>query len=108
MSNAHFSLVRFRDLDTGIKCDLNVNEHLGYRNTLMIRQYCTILPILPTLILQLKRWAKKQKWMTTLNSYALAVMAIGVLQVCYSDLLRDIFSSLVLASRHSSQLAEWV
>ncbi|KIP11311.1 hypothetical protein PHLGIDRAFT_114709 [Phlebiopsis gigantea 11061_1 CR5-6] len=80
LSQATVPIVKFRDPDTGLKCDINVNERLGYRNTLMIRQYCTILPILPAFIVQLKLWAKEQKWITNMNNYTLAIMAIGVLQ----------------------------
>lgn len=75
--------MKFRDPKTRILCDINVNEQLGYRNTLLIKQYCTILPILPELILQLKRWVKAHKdWSIAINSYTVAIMTIGLLQVC--------------------------
>ena len=75
--------MKFRDRQTGIQCDINVNEMLGYRNTLMIKEYCTILPTLPSVILPIKQWVKKQAQVAlAMNSYTVAIMTIGVLQVC--------------------------
>ena len=87
-AKSRWSIVKFRDRTTGINCDINVNERLGYRNTLLIKQYCTILPTLPLAILRVKQWVKAQEHLIpAINSYTVAIMMIGVLQVrCLPDL----------------------
>ena len=77
-----FVPVKFRDRETMLACDVNVNELLGLRNTELIRRYCTALPLLPWVILSVKLWAAGFKWSTSVNSYTLALMTIGVFQVC--------------------------
>jgi hypothetical protein len=82
--------VKFRDLNTGIHCDLNINDQLGFINTSLIRHYCDILPVLRPLLLAIKRWARPlgynnpagaPKMPVTFSSYTLAIMTIGLLQV---------------------------
>lgn len=84
-------IVKFVDTKTGIRCDLNVNERLGIRNTSMLARYCEILPQLPALVFLVKKWAKshnlnnpstRQKGVpASFSSYALTLMIIGHLQL---------------------------
>jgi len=82
-------IVKFQDLNTGIQCDLNVNDQLGSINTSLIRHYCDILPVLRPLLLAIKRWARPLGYNNpsgalgtpvTFSSYALTIMTIGLLQ----------------------------
>jgi DNA polymerase sigma len=85
-----FPPVKFVDANTGVECDINVNEQLGVLNTRMLKQYCDISPHLRSLLVAIKTWAKplglnnpSGKGLSTLSfsSYAFALMTIGFLQV---------------------------
>ena len=82
--------VKFKDPNTDIQCDLNINDQLGFINTSLIRHYCDILPVLRPLLLAIKRWARPLGYNSpasapgvpvTFSSYTLAIMTIGLLQV---------------------------
>ena len=82
-------LVKFRDPATGLLFDLNVNERLGLHNSLLLNEYCDLLPELRPLIYLIKKWAKShglnnpsiRNESVSFSSYALALMTIGHLQV---------------------------
>jgi hypothetical protein len=85
--------VKFKDPNTGIHCDLNINDQLGSINTSLIQHYCNILPVLRPLLLVIKRWARPLGYNNpagepgmpiTFSSYTLAIMTIGLLQVPYT------------------------
>ncbi|KAI9457638.1 hypothetical protein BJY52DRAFT_1272005 [Lactarius psammicola] len=87
--NATVPIVKFKDPNTDIHCDLNINDQLGFINTSLIRNYCDILPVLRPLLLAIKRWARPLGYNSpagapgepiTFSSYALAIMTIGLLQ----------------------------
>lgn len=82
--------MKFKDVDTGVQCDLNINDQLGCINTSLIQHYCEILPILRPLLLAIKRWARPLGYNNpagapgtpiTFSSYTLTIMTIGLLQV---------------------------
>jgi DNA polymerase sigma len=82
--------VKFKDLDTGIQCDLNINDQLGSINTSLVQHYCDTLPVLRPLLLAIKRWARPLGYNNpagalgvpmTFSSYTLTIMTIGLLQV---------------------------
>lgn len=74
-----------------MQCDINVNDQLGLFNTNLIAYYCGLLRPLPVLLLAVKQWAKSlglnnpsgRGGSTSFSSYALAIMTIGYLQVCW-------------------------
>lgn len=87
--NATVPIVKFKDPNTDIQCDLNINDQLGLMNTALIRHYCDILPVLRPLLLAIKRWARPLGYNSpagapgepiSFSSYALAIMTIGLLQ----------------------------
>ena len=79
--------MKFKDPNTDIQCDLNINDQLGFINTSLIRHYCDILPVLRPLLLAIKRWARPLGYNSpasapvTFSTYTLAIMTIGLLQV---------------------------
>jgi hypothetical protein len=82
--------VKFKDPNTDIQCDLNINDQVGFINTSLIRHYCDILPVIRPLLLAIKRWARPLGYNSpagapgepiTFSSYALAIMTISLLQV---------------------------
>ena len=95
--------VKFKDPNTDIQCDLNINDQLGFINTSLIRHYCDILPMLRPLLLAIKRWARPLGYNSpasapvTFSSYTLAIMTIGLLQVrCGSLACLITWASMVL------------
>ena len=90
-TNQQLSLkVKFKDPNTDIQCDLNINDQLGFINTSLIRHYCDLLPTLRPLLFAIKRWARPLGYNSpagapgepiTFSSYTLAIMTIGLLQV---------------------------
>lgn len=86
--SSYFS-VKFRDTQTGIYCDLNINDRLGLLNSLLIRDYAERNPVLRPMIYLVKKWADRLgmnspavgKGPVTFSSYALTLMIIGYLQV---------------------------
>ena len=81
--------VKCTDPDTGLQCDINVNDQLGLLNTGLIKHYCDLLPILRPMIGFIKHWAKplglnspsQLGQPATFSSYSLVLMTIGRLQV---------------------------
>lgn len=82
--------VKFRDPESGLDCDINVNGLLGLYNSIMIKEYCDAHPFLRPLLYRIKKWAKGvglnspspvRGSPVSFSSYALALMTIGFLQV---------------------------
>ncbi|GLB41090.1 putative RNA uridylyltransferase activity [Lyophyllum shimeji] len=82
-------IVKFRDPQTRLECDINVNERLGLFNSDLINAYCDASPLLRPMLLFIKLWAKplglnnpspKPGESRSFSSYALALMTIGFLQ----------------------------
>jgi DNA polymerase sigma len=80
--------VKFFNPETGIHCDLNVNDRLGAENTHLLRKYCKLLPQLTELVYLIKKWAKSHELNSpamrgvtaSFSSYALTLMTISKLQ----------------------------
>ncbi|KAH9923497.1 uncharacterized protein B0H18DRAFT_1014812, partial [Fomitopsis serialis] len=80
-------IVKFKDTVTGLSCDLNVNDRLGVVNTLLIRQYSMLSPLVRPMIYVIKYWARNRELNdssavpATPSSYAYALMTIAFLQM---------------------------
>ncbi|KAI0371918.1 hypothetical protein BV20DRAFT_941111 [Pilatotrama ljubarskyi] len=82
--------VKCRDPETGVSCDVNVNNRLGVYNTALIRQYCLRLPYLAALLRNVKAFIKSvdlnnpaqndRGQPTSFSSYAITLMTIALLQ----------------------------
>ena len=85
--------VKFTDPKSGIACDLNVNERLGFLNSDLIRHYCLMSPLCRDVAVSIKRWAKPlglndssgQHGPRTFSSYTLTMMTIAFFQVRVSS-----------------------
>ena len=82
-------LVKFTDKESGLECDLSVNERLSIANSDLIKCYCDISPVLRPMLFSIKEWAKPLRLncpstphvTVSFSSYAFALMTIGFLQV---------------------------
>lgn len=81
--------VKFRDPETNISCDINVNERLGLRNTRLLAAYMRAAPLLRPLATFIKSWARPRGLNSpagapgqspTFSSYALVLMTLAFLQ----------------------------
>ena len=85
LANA-FAPVKFKDPDTGLECDINVNDQLGFINTSMVKHYVALQPVLIPLLRLIKRWAKTvgmnspSKRPASFSSYSLTLMTIAWFQ----------------------------
>jgi DNA polymerase sigma len=85
-ANALFS-VKFYDPDTGLECDINVNDQLGFINSSMMGHYVSLQPALIPLLRLIKRWARNvgmnspSKRPVSFSSYTLTLMTIAWFQV---------------------------
>ncbi|KAF9473471.1 Nucleotidyltransferase [Pholiota conissans] len=81
-------IVRFKDMYTGLECDLCLNERLGIVNSDMIKEYCNNSNVLRSLLFRIKEWAKPLRLNSpstdgkppSFSSYAFAMMTITFLQ----------------------------
>ncbi|XP_048583969.1 poly(A) RNA polymerase GLD2 [Nematostella vectensis] len=77
-------IVKFVDAVSNCECDININNHVGIRNTHLLRAYCLVDSRVKPLIMIVKKWAKKHQINDakdgTLSSYALSLMVINYLQ----------------------------
>jgi len=85
-------LVKFTDPASGLNVDINVNEKLGLLNTNLVKTYCDVVHELRWLLSAIKKWARPRalnqpsvsaEGLRTFNSYALTLMTIAWLQVCF-------------------------
>ncbi|PFH51657.1 hypothetical protein AMATHDRAFT_58801 [Amanita thiersii Skay4041] len=103
-------IVKFTDPKTRLQCDINVNDRLGLMNTELIKQYFQLHPLLQPMVALVKLWAKplglnnpsKPNTTTTFNSYALALMIIGFMQM--KQLLPNLQAHLPPAKGMESEL----
>ncbi|THH07001.1 hypothetical protein EW145_g3686 [Phellinidium pouzarii] len=87
--NAAVPIVKLKDPQTCINCDINVNDQLGHFNTVMITKYCELSPLLRPMLVACKMWAKSfglnnpsgYNETRTFSSYALMLMTIAFFQV---------------------------
>jgi poly(A) RNA polymerase GLD2 len=81
---AKVPIIKFHDSKNKIDCDINLNSHVGIRNTHLLKYYSIIDWRASPLILTVKRWAKyhdiNDAAKQTLSSYSLALMTIFFLQ----------------------------
>ena len=82
-----FTPVKFKDPGTGLECDINVNDQLGFINTSMVGHYVSLQPVLVPLLRMIKRWAKTVGMNSpsirpaSFSSYTLTLMTIAWFQV---------------------------
>ncbi|KAF8317675.1 hypothetical protein DL93DRAFT_2165525 [Clavulina sp. PMI_390] len=85
---ANFPIISARHRKTGIKLDLNFNDRLALNNTLLIKRYSELAPVLIPLLYFVKLWAKAHGLNSpalggrdrSFSSYCYALMAVGYLQ----------------------------
>lgn len=83
--------VKFTDPNTGMSCDVNINNRLGVFNTALLRQYCLRAPSLARYLRTVKLWVKsvdlnnptgeRDKGRRSFSSYAITLMTVAYLQV---------------------------
>ncbi|KAJ8503010.1 hypothetical protein ONZ45_g11236 [Pleurotus djamor] len=85
--SAAVPIVKFVDDQNGFECDINVNNQLGLVNSMMLKNYCDMSPVLRPMLRLLKGWAKPLALNNpsgvgprTFSSYGLSLMTIGFLQ----------------------------
>ncbi|KAG9142400.1 hypothetical protein Leryth_025424, partial [Lithospermum erythrorhizon] len=81
---ARVPIVKLMDPDTGISCDICINNMLAVINTKLLHDYARIDGRLRQLAFIVKHWAKKrgvnETYQGTLSSYAYVLMCINFLQ----------------------------
>ncbi len=81
--------VKFTDPETGMSCDVNINNRLGVYNTALLRQYCLRSPSLARYLRTVKLWVKSvdlnnpaaERGPRSFSSYAITLMTVAWLQV---------------------------
>lgn len=89
---AKVPIIKFHDNHNKIDCDINLNNHIGIRNTHLLKAYSEIDWRVRPLVLAIKRWADYQDIndasQRTISSYSFALMTIYYLQsVCQPAVL---------------------
>lgn len=88
---ARCPIIKFKDPDTNIKCDVCLNNELALRNTKLISDYINMDIRAKQLGLIIKYWAKRRKindpYTGTLSSYAFIILLINFLQRCNPPIL---------------------
>ncbi|CAF3391725.1 unnamed protein product [Rotaria socialis] len=81
---ARVPILRFTDYATRLKCDVNINNVTGIRNTDLLRFYSETDSRVAPLVLTLKSWAKfhniNDASQKTLSSYSITLMCLFYLQ----------------------------
>jgi DNA polymerase sigma len=94
---ARVPIVKFTEPQTGIECDICVNNLLAVENTVMLRKYSEIDPRLKELVILVKHWSKRRgvngAFRGTLSSYAYVIMCIHLLQTVQPAILPCLQSS---------------
>lgn len=84
LTHARVPIVKLMDPETGISCDICVNNLLAVENTKLLRDYSRIDARLRQLVFIVKHWAKSrgvnETYRGTLSSYAYVLMCIHLLQ----------------------------
>ncbi|CAH9098105.1 unnamed protein product [Cuscuta epithymum] len=82
--HARVPIVKLMDPETGISCDICVNNLLAVENTKLLRDYAQIDARLRQIAFIVKHWAKtrgvNETYRGTLSSYAYVLMCIHLLQ----------------------------
>ncbi|CAM0957109.1 unnamed protein product [Alopecurus aequalis] len=85
LTRARVPIVKLMDQDTGLSCDICVNNLLAVVNTKLLRDYAQIDQRLRQLAFIVKHWAKSRRvnetYQGTLSSYAYVIMCIHLLQL---------------------------
>ncbi|XP_038708163.1 UTP:RNA uridylyltransferase 1-like isoform X2 [Tripterygium wilfordii] len=85
LTHARVPIVKLMDPETGISCDICVNNVLAVVNTKVLRDYACIDERLRQLAFIVKHWAKSrgvnETYQGTLSSYAYVLMCIHFLQL---------------------------
>lgn len=85
LTRARVPIVKLMDPDTGLSCDICVNNLLAVVNTKLLRDYAQIDRRLRQLAFIVKHWAKSRRvnetYQGTLSSYAYVIMCIHLLQL---------------------------
>eukprot|EP00898_Chlorokybus_atmophyticus_P004171 jgi/Chlat1/4755/Chrsp308S04724 len=84
LTHARVPIVKFKDPQSGVACDICVNNLLAVANTRLLYTYASLDPRLKQLALIVKHWAKRRQinetYRGTLSSYAYVLMCIYFLQ----------------------------
>ncbi|VFQ94656.1 unnamed protein product [Cuscuta campestris] len=84
LTHARVPIVKLMDPETGISCDICVNNLLAVENTKLLWDYSRIDARLRQLVFIVKHWAKSrgvnETYRGTLSSYAYVLMCIHLLQ----------------------------
>lgn len=82
--SARIPIVMFRDPESGIDCDICVNNVLALRNTALLRAYAVADPRVRVLAFVIKHWAKSRQInnpsQSTLSSYGYLLLLVHFLQ----------------------------
>lgn len=85
LTRARVPIVKLMDPETGLSCDICVNNLLAVVNTKLLRDYAQIDIRLRQLAFIVKHWAKSRRvnetYQGTLSSYAYVIMCIHLLQL---------------------------
>ncbi|XP_020172563.1 uncharacterized protein [Aegilops tauschii subsp. strangulata] len=85
LTRARVPIVKLMDPDTGLSCDICVNNLLAVVNTKLLRDYAQIDQRLRQLAFIVKHWAKSRRvnetYQGTLSSYSYVIMCIHLLQL---------------------------
>lgn len=77
-------IIKFHDNFNNLDCDINLNNHIGIRNTHLMKVYSDIDWRVKPLVLNIKHWAKhhgiNDASQRTISSYSFALLAIFYLQ----------------------------
>ncbi|KAF8657597.1 hypothetical protein AX16_002178 [Volvariella volvacea WC 439] len=112
--SAKVPIVKFRDPETNLRCDINVNDRLGLINSDMISAYCEINPLLRPMLGFIKFWAQPyglnepstQGMPSSFSSYAFALKTIGFFQT--RGLLPNLQASLPPLDPSSNEGIFWI
>ncbi|KAJ4771817.1 Poly(A) RNA polymerase cid11 [Rhynchospora pubera] len=84
LTRARVPIVKMMDPETGLSCDICINNLLAVVNTKLLKDYAMIDPRLRQLAFIVKHWAKSRRvnetYQGTLSSYAYVIMCIHFLQ----------------------------
>ncbi|KAI9250474.1 hypothetical protein BDA99DRAFT_563989 [Phascolomyces articulosus] len=83
---AKVPIVRLSDPESGLACDINVNNTLALQNTKMIKTYVALDPRVRPFIMIIKHWTKQRRLNDaanggTLSTYTWTCMVINFLQM---------------------------
>ncbi|CAF0948093.1 unnamed protein product [Adineta ricciae] len=96
---ARVPILRFTDYATRLRCDVNINNATGIRNTDLLRFYSETDERVAPLVLTLKTWAKfhniNDASQKTLSSYSITLMCIFFLQSVVKPAVLPVWQALL-------------